>query len=83
MSVSLLFNGKIPWCQGPISVAELVNSVFINVQTNMAAGACQINMGMYFTNHKLPSLHSESVPRSRLKASTYSHDERKKRDSRW
>ena len=37
----------------------------------MAAGARRINMGILFTNHKLLSIHSESVPRSRSKASMY------------
>ena len=30
-------------------------------------------MGILFTNHKLPTIQSESVPRSRSKASTYSY----------
>ena len=60
-----------------VAVAALANSVFINVQTNMAAGARLINMGIFFTNRKLPSIHSESVPRSRSKASTYSYAEKK------
>ena len=29
----------------------------------------------FFTNRKLPSIHSESVPRSKSKASTYSYAE--------
>ena len=53
-------------------LAELVNIciVFINVQANMAAGTRLINMGILSTNHKLPSIHFESVPRTRSKAST-------------
>ena len=39
----------------------------------MAAGARPINMGMLITNRKLPSIHSELVPRSRSTASTYSY----------
>ena len=31
-----------------LAVAALVNSVFINGQTNMAAGARQINIGIFF-----------------------------------
>ena len=53
-------------------VAALVNRVFINVQANIAAGAYQVNMNIFFTYRKLPSIHSESVPRSRSKASTFS-----------
>ena len=44
---------------------------------NMAAGARRINMGILFTNRKLPLIHSESEPRSRSKASTYSYAEKK------
>ena len=51
-----------------LAVATLINSVFINVQANMAAGALPINMGILFTNRKLSSIHSESVPRTRSKA---------------
>ena len=35
----------------------------------MAAGARPMNMCIVFTNRKSPSIHSESVPRSRSKAS--------------
>ena len=35
-----------------LAVAALVNGVFINGQTNIAAGARLINMGVLFTNHK-------------------------------
>ena len=59
-----------------LAAAELVNSVFINVRANMAAGARRINMGILFTNRKLPTIQSESVPRSRSKASTYGHTEK-------
>ena len=48
-----------------LAVAAHVNSVVINAQANMAAGARRINMGILFTNRKLPSIHSESAPRSR------------------
>ena len=34
----------------------------------MAPGARRINMGTLFTNNKLPSIHSELLPRSRSKA---------------
>ena len=54
--------------RGFLEIAALVKIVFINVQANMAAGARPINMNILFTNHKLPSIHSESVPRSRSKA---------------
>ena len=47
-----------------LAIAALVNSVFINVKANMAAGTLQINMGILFTNGRLPSIHSESVTRS-------------------
>ena len=53
-----------------LAVAGLVNSVLINVQANMATGARRINMAILFTNRKLHSIHSESVTRSRSKAST-------------
>ena len=36
--------------EGRLAVAALVNSVFINVQSNMAARARRINMGMLFSN---------------------------------
>ena len=42
----------------------------------MAAWARWINMGILFTNGKLPSIHSESVPRSRAKAVTYRYAEK-------
>ena len=48
-----------------LAVAAVQNNVFKNVQTNMAAGARQINMGIIFTSRKLTSIQSESVPRSR------------------
>ena len=47
----------------PLAVAVFVNSVFINGQENVAA-ARRINMGKLFTNNKLHSINSESVPRS-------------------
>ena len=37
----------------------------------MAAGALRIFKSVLFTNRKLPSIHSESVPRCRSKADTY------------
>ena len=57
-------------------------SVFIkfNEQADMAAGTRRINMCILFsgfTKCKLPSIHSESVPRSGSKTSTYSHAEKK------
>ena len=42
------------------------------MQTNIAAGARRINIDILFTNRKLPTIHSESAPRSSSKASTYS-----------
>ena len=59
-----------------LAVAELVKSVYINVQANMAAGVHRIDMGILFTNGKLPSIHSESVTGSRSKASTYNYAEK-------
>ena len=53
-----------------LAVAALGNSVLINVQANLVAWARQINMGILITNRELPSIHSESVPRSRSKCST-------------
>ena len=38
----------------PFTVAVLVNSVFINVQTNIAAEAHRMNMGILFTNANYP-----------------------------
>ena len=35
-----------------LAVGALVNSVFINVQANIAAGTRWIDMGMLFTNRK-------------------------------
>ena len=58
-----------------LGVAALANSVFINVHANKAALAHKINTCILFTNRKLPSIHSESVPQSSSKASTYSHAE--------
>ena len=55
-----------------LAVAGLVNDVFTNVQVNMAAGARRKKTWAYFlTNRKLLPIHSESEPRSRSKASTY------------
>ena len=34
----------------------------------MVADPCRLNMGILFTNNKLPSIRSELVPRSRSKA---------------
>ena len=59
-----------------LAVVMLVNSVFINLQANMTAGVHRINMGILFTNRKLPSVHSKSVPRSSSKASPYRYDEK-------
>ena len=42
----------------------------------MAAGARRIDMDVIFTNGKLPSIRSESVPRSRSKTGTYSYAEK-------
>ena len=55
-----------------LAVAVLVKSVFINVQANVAVGARRLNRDMV----KLPSIHSESVSRSRSKASTPSFAEK-------
>ena len=38
----------------PFAVAVLVNSVFINVQANIAVEACRMNMGILFTNANYP-----------------------------
>ena len=38
----------------PFAVAVLVNSVFINVQANIAAEARRINIGILFTNANYP-----------------------------
>ena len=38
-----------------LAVAALVNSVYINGQANMAAGACRIKMGIPIANRKLLS----------------------------
>ena len=54
-----------------LAVAAGVNRIFISVQENMAAGAHWINMGILFTNCKLLSINSESVPRGESKAGTY------------
>ena len=54
----------------------LVNSVIIIVRANMAAGTRRINKSILLTNHKLPSIHSESVSRSRSKGRTYSFVEK-------
>ena len=35
-------------------------------------------MAIHITNHKLPTIHSESVPRSRSKVRTYSYMDKKK-----
>ena len=52
-----------------LEIVTIVNSVFINVQANMAAGARQINIGiLIFANHKLPLIQSVSVSRSMSKA---------------
>ena len=59
-----------------LAVAALVNGVFIKVQANMAARARRINMGILFTNRKLHSIHSESLPRSRSKGSAFSDAEK-------
>ena len=49
-----------------LAIAAITNRVFVIVQANMATGARRINMGIFFfANRKLPSIHSESVPRSR------------------
>ena len=62
-----------------LSEAGLVNSLFINVQANMAAGGRRINISILFPNRKLPSIHSESVPRNRSKAArTLSQAEKEK-----
>ena len=55
-----------------LAVAAFVNSIFINVQANMAAVARRIDKGILFTNHKSPSIHSVSVPISRSKAIAFS-----------
>ena len=62
-----------------LAVAQLMNSVFINGQTKMAVGVYRINIGILFTNRKLLSIHSGSVPRLRSKADSYSYAEKKKR----
>ena len=47
------------------------------MRLNMAGRARRMNKGILFTNRELPSIHSESVPRSRPKASLYSYAEKK------
>ena len=74
--MSLEKNGINQCHQGSLAVAPVVNSVFINVKANMTAQARRIKMGILFTNRKLPSIHSESVPRNRSKASKYSYAEK-------
>ena len=60
-----------------LAVAALVNGVFIMGNENMAAGARGINMVIFFTNRKLPSIHSESVQRDGSKASPYCYAEKR------
>ena len=60
------------------ALAALVNSVPMKVRANIAAVARRINLGILLTNHTLPSIHSELVPKSRLKDSTCSFAEKKK-----
>ena len=55
-----------------LAVTVLINSTFIHVRENVAAGFFRINMAIRFTNRKSP-IHSESVPRSRSKANTFSY----------
>ena len=59
-----------------LAAAALVNSVFINVQANLAAEARRINMGILFTNRRLPSIHYERTPRRGSKASTVNYVEK-------
>ena len=59
-----------------LALAALVNSVFINGQANMAAVTRRINLCILFTNHKLSSIHSVSVPRSRSKSIAISYAEK-------
>ena len=58
-------------------VVTLVNGVFINSQANMAAWAHRINIVTFFTNRKLPTVHSESVSGSGSKAIVFSFAEKK------
>ena len=51
-----------------LAVAELVNSVFVNGQANVASSVHRISMDILFTTFcKLPLIHSEPLPRSRSK----------------
>ena len=59
-----------------LAAAALINSALINGQTNMAVWAHQINTNILFTNHKLFSIHSESVPRNKSKVRTFSFAEK-------
>ena len=60
-----------------LAVGWLVNIVFTIMQANLAAGTRQINKSILLTNRKLSTIHSESVPRRRSKASTYSYAKNK------
>ena len=53
-----------------LAVAALVISILKCASKYNGRGPLNKH-GILFTNHKLPSIHSESVPRSRSKASTY------------
>ena len=61
---------------GQLPVATFVTSVFLNVQANIATGAQRKNTDILFTNFKLPTIHSESLPTSRSKASVKSYAEK-------
>ena len=64
-----------------LSIEALVNSVFITVQKNEVAGTGRLNMGIHLTNRKLPSIHSELVPRSRSKSVAFSYTEQRSSSS--
>ena len=46
-----------------LAVAALVNRVFINVPSNMGAGARRINMGILLTNCKLQEVGQKLKPK--------------------
>ena len=62
-----------------LGIAALVNSVFINVQINMSAEYRRKVAGILFSYREIPSIHSESVPRNRSKASSHSYVEKQSR----
>ena len=75
LQIALLFNGITQCCEGSISGSSSCKLCLHKCASKYGSRG-QLNIGKLFTNRKLLSIHSESVPKSRSKVCRYTYAEK-------